>query len=203
MKTAGCAGTPTAPRRDSCRPHFTDVSVRRGSSWSVSGQRTSGSGYRPRPLRLLDQELHLDPDIQRMAQELEAQMAARQIVGLWLRPNWSTLLPAWQTIMSQPLQRPAGPMFTPGAGPATPRPGDFSDVTGAVYQLPAVQHLAQQAHDEGLRRPEKSKVTQPMPPMEVGMTKRKNLTFAKISLDFYQPPSYSGWHESRSSKHRP
>jgi len=112
----------------------------------------SGFGYRPRPLRLLDQELHLDPDIQRMAQELEAQMAARQIVGLWLRPNWSTLLPAWQTIMSQPLQRPAGPMFTPGAGPATPRPGDLSDVTSAVYQLPAVQHLAQQAHDEGLRR---------------------------------------------------
>jgi hypothetical protein len=54
--------------------------------------------------------------------------------------------------MSQPLPRPAGPMFTPGAGPATARPGDFSDVTGAVYQLPAVQRLVEQAHDEGLRR---------------------------------------------------
>lgn len=113
---------------------------------------SSGFGYRPRRLRLLDQELHLDPDIQRMAQELEAQMAARQIVRLWLQPDWSTLLPAWQTIMSQPLQRPAGPMFIPGAGPVTPRPGEFSDVTGAVYRLPPVQRLVEQAHDEGLRR---------------------------------------------------
>ncbi|MCM3874994.1 MAG: hypothetical protein NEA02_01100 [Thermoanaerobaculia bacterium] len=113
---------------------------------------SSGFGYRPRRIRLLDQELHLDPDIQRMARELEAQMAARQIVRLWLQPDWSTLLPAWQTIMSQPLQRPAGPMFTPGAGPATPRSGDFSDVTGAVYRLPPVQRLVEQAHDEGLRR---------------------------------------------------
>ena len=113
---------------------------------------SSGFGYRPRRVRLLDQQLHLDPDIQRMAQELEMQMAARQIVGLWLRPDWSALLPAWQTIMSQPLPGPAAPMFTPGAGPATARAGDFSDVTGAVYQLPAVQRLVEQAHDEGLRR---------------------------------------------------
>jgi len=113
---------------------------------------SSGFGYRPRRLRLLDQELHLDPEIQRMAQELEAQMAARRIVGLWLRPDWSTLLPTWQTIMSRPLQLSTAPLFTPGAGPATPRPGDFSDVTGAIYQLPPVQRLVEQAHDEGLRR---------------------------------------------------
>ena len=113
---------------------------------------SSGFGYRPPRFHLLDQELHLDPDIQRMARELETRMAARQIVGLWLRPDWSTLLTTWQTIMSQPLQRPAGPLFTPGAGPSAPRPGDFSDVTGAVYQLPPVQRLVEQAHDEGLRR---------------------------------------------------
>ena len=76
---------------------------------------SSGFGYRPPRFHLLDQELHLDPDIQRMARELETRMAARQIVGLWLRPDWSTLLTTWQTIMSQPLQRPAGPLFTPGA----------------------------------------------------------------------------------------
>ncbi|HEY6221839.1 MAG TPA: hypothetical protein VIX13_04820, partial [Candidatus Eisenbacteria bacterium] len=113
---------------------------------------SSGFGYRPRRIRLLDQELHLDPDIQRMARELEAQMAARQIVGLWLRPDWNALLPAWQSIMSQPLQRPAAPMFTPGAGPAIARPAELSDLTGAVWQLQPVQRLAEQAHDEGLRR---------------------------------------------------
>ncbi len=113
---------------------------------------SSGFGYRPRRIRLLDQQLHLDPDIQRMAREIEAQMASRQIINLWLQPDWSMLLPAWQTIMTQPLQRPVAPMFTPGAGPATPRPGELSDLTGAVWQLPPVQRLAEQAHDEGLRR---------------------------------------------------
>ena len=111
---------------------------------------SSGFGYRPPRFHLLDQELHLDPDIQRMARELETRMAPRQIVGLWLRPDFS--LPAWQTIMSQPLPSPAGPLFTPGAGPSTPRPGDFSDVISAIYQLPPVQGLVEQAHDEGLRQ---------------------------------------------------
>jgi len=64
-------------------------------------------------------------------------MAARQIVQLWLRPDFS--LPAWQTVvMSQPPPRPAGPLFTPGAGPSTPRPGDLSDVTDAIYKLPPI-----------------------------------------------------------------
>ena len=108
------------------------------------------SGYRPRRFRLLDQELHLDPDIQRMARELETRMASRQLVQLWLRPDFT--LPTWQTMMSQPLPRPAGPLFTPGAGPSTPRPGDFSDVTDAIYQLPPIQGLVGQAHDEGLRQ---------------------------------------------------
>ena len=113
---------------------------------------SSGFGYRPRRIRLLDQQLHLDPDIQRMAREIEAQMASRQIINLWLQPDWNMLLPTWQTIMAQPVQRPAGPMFTPGAGPAVARPAELSDLTGAVWQLPPIQRLAEQAHDEGLRR---------------------------------------------------
>jgi hypothetical protein len=111
---------------------------------------SSGFGYRPPRFHLLDQELHLDPDIQRMARELETRMAARQLVQLWLRPNFT--LPDWQTIMSQPLPRPDGPLFTPGAGPDTPRPGDFSDVTDALFKLPPVQGLVGRVHDEGLRR---------------------------------------------------
>ena len=111
---------------------------------------SSGFGYRPPRFHLLDQELHLDPDILRMARELETRMAARQLVSLWLRPDFT--LPDWQTIMSRPLPRPAGPLFTPGAGPSTPRPGDFSDVAGAIYKLPPVQNLVERAHDEGLRQ---------------------------------------------------
>ena len=111
---------------------------------------SSGFGYRPPRFHLLDQELHLDPDIQRMARELETRMASRQLVQLWLRPDFT--LPNWQAIMSQPLPRPAGPLFTPGAGPETPRQGDFSDVAHAIYQLPPVQNLVERAHDEGLRQ---------------------------------------------------
>jgi hypothetical protein len=111
---------------------------------------SSGFGYRPLRFHLLDQELHLDPDIQRMARELETRMAARQVVELWLRPDFS--LPDWHTIMSRPVQHPSGLLFTPGAGPSTPRPGDFSDVADAIYKLPPVQGLVGQVHDEGLRR---------------------------------------------------
>ena len=111
---------------------------------------SSGFGYRPPRFHLLDQELHLDPDVQRMARELETRMASRQLVQLWLRPDFT--LPAWQSVMSQPLPRPAKPMFTPGAGPSTPRPGELSDVTDALYQLPPVQGLVGQVHDEGLRQ---------------------------------------------------
>jgi hypothetical protein len=113
---------------------------------------SSGFGYRPRRIRLLDQELHLDPDIQRMILELETQLAHRHVIQLWLQPDWNMLLPTWQTIMSLPSPRPAGPLFTPGAGPETPHPGELSDVTGAIYQLPPVQGLVERAHDEGLRR---------------------------------------------------
>lgn len=112
---------------------------------------TSGFGYRPR-LRLLDEELRLDPEIQRRIQELEEQFVDRRLLRLWLRPDFSAPQPTWQTMMALPPQRPAGPAFTPGAGPATPRPGDLSDVTGAIYRLPAVQRLVERAHDEGLHQ---------------------------------------------------
>jgi hypothetical protein len=113
---------------------------------------TFGFGYRPRRIRLLDQELHLDPDIQRMLLELETQMAHRHVIQLWLQPDWNVLQPTWQTILSVPTSHPAGPSFTPGAGPDTPRPGELSDITGAIYKLPAVQGLVERAHDEGLRQ---------------------------------------------------
>ncbi len=110
----------------------------------------SGFGYRPPRFHLLDQELHLDPEIQRLGRELETRLAARQMIQLWLRPDFT--LPTWQSMMSLPVPRPAGPLFTPGAGPSTPRAGELSDVTSAIYQLPPVQSLVERAHDEGLRQ---------------------------------------------------
>jgi hypothetical protein len=108
---------------------------------------------RPR-FRLLDGELRLDPEIARMIQEIEARMAARQMVNLFLQPNWQLMTPLWQTWLTQPSLAPQRPstQSVRGAGPATPRAGEVGDVTRAVYQLPAVQGVVLQAHDEGLRQ---------------------------------------------------
>lgn len=117
-------------------------------------------GYRPPRFRLMNEQLHLDPEITRTIQEIEARMAARQMVNQFLQPNWQLLMPTWQSILARPnaLTLPAAPQpapamtYVPGAGPATPRAGELGDVTRAVYQLPAVQHLVTQAHDEGLHQ---------------------------------------------------
>jgi hypothetical protein len=119
-------------------------------------------GYRPPRIRLLDQQLTLDPDIVAMMGEIEAQMATRQILLDMLRPNWSLMLPHFQSIANAPssnIFRTPTPSSPPsiwtspqGAGPTTPRGGELSDVTGAVWQLAAVQRAVGLAHDEGLRQ---------------------------------------------------
>lgn len=117
-------------------------------------------GYRPH-IRLLDAQLTLDPDIVAMMAEIEAQMAARRILSDMLRPNWSLILPDFQSILNTPssdifrIPTPSAgtsPSFPRGAGPSVPRAGELSDITSAIYQLPAVQRLVTQAHDEGLRQ---------------------------------------------------
>lgn len=119
-------------------------------------------GYRPRPIRLLDQQLTLDPEIMRSIAEIEARMAANRIINEMLRPNWRLMLPTFElmantpspNIFSTPTPPPAPSIWSAprGAGPATPRPGELSDVTGAIFQLPVVQGLVRQAHDEGRRQ---------------------------------------------------
>jgi hypothetical protein len=115
-------------------------------------------GYRPPRFRLMNEELHLDPEVTRMIQEIEARMAARQLVNQFLQPDWQLLLPTWQSIVAQPNTFAPAPQptptmgYVPGAGPSTPRAGELGDVTSAIYRLPAVQHLVLQAHDEGLRQ---------------------------------------------------
>ncbi|NOT47001.1 MAG: hypothetical protein HOP17_04535 [Acidobacteria bacterium] len=119
-------------------------------------------GYRPRPIRLLDQQLTLDPEIVSMMAEIEARMAANRIINEMLRPDWRLMLPTFESmlnpaapnIFATPTPPPAPSIWSAprGSGPATPRAGELSDITGAVFQLPVVQGLVRQAHDEGLRQ---------------------------------------------------
>lgn len=118
-------------------------------------------GYRPRGIRLMDQHLTLDPEIVRMMGEIEAQMMARRFLSEMLQPNWSLLLPDFQSLVNatpsilrnpSPSPPPSPWSTPPGQGPATPRAGEVSDVMGAVFKLNPVQRLVGQAHDEGLRQ---------------------------------------------------
>lgn len=119
-------------------------------------------GYRPRPIRLLDQQLTLDPEIMTTIAEIEARMAASRMIDEMLRPDWRLMLPTFESIVnapppnifSTPTPPPAPSLWSAprGAGPATPRAGELSDVTGAIFQLPVVQGLVRQAHDEGHRQ---------------------------------------------------
>ncbi len=118
-------------------------------------------GYRPQRIKLFDAQLKLDPSIEQMMLELEAKMAARQMIQLWQQPNFQLLLPHWESILGpgpNPIflpvpPAPPGPFtFKPGAGPDKARPGELSDVMGALYKLPAVQRIVEQAHDEGFRQ---------------------------------------------------
>src|SRR3954453_9580761 len=118
-------------------------------------------GYRPANIRLLDGQLTLDPTTVSLISEIEARMATRRTLQDMLRPNWNLVLPDFQSIISSPrpnifsspMPSTGSPSAPPmGGGPTTPHAGELSDVTGAIYQLPAVQRLVTQAHDEGYRQ---------------------------------------------------
>jgi hypothetical protein len=132
-----------------------------GDSDSGFGYRpplAGGYGYQPK-FRILDQRLTLDPEIERMMRELEAKMTARQFIQQFLKPDFSLMLSQWSSLIGTPANpyltpppAPNGGGYKPGAGPATPRPGELSDVTSALYKTPVVQRIVEQAHDEGMRQ---------------------------------------------------
>lgn len=115
-------------------------------------------GYRPTHIRLLDQKLTLDPQIQATLAEINARMAARDWLDKVMNPRWVLSEDFFRGLSIAPpnpltmkLPKPGGPAWTPGAGPATPRPGEMSDLTGALYQLPIVQELAKRAQEQAMR----------------------------------------------------
>ncbi|MBL4928694.1 hypothetical protein [Fuscibacter oryzae] len=115
-------------------------------------------GYRPPHIRLLDKQLTLDPQIEATLAEINARMAAREWLDKVLNPRWVLSQDFFQGLAMAPpnpltmkLPAPGGPAWKPGEGPATPRAGDMSDVTGALYKLPIVQELAKRAQEQALR----------------------------------------------------
>ncbi|MBI1218386.1 MAG: hypothetical protein GC186_07540 [Rhodobacteraceae bacterium] len=119
----------------------------------------------PPRFKLMDTTLHLDPDIEASIALLQAQMAARQGINLWLSPNFHTIAPLLMLQLSEmpspsalapwtltPGSGAPTPPWTLNAGPLVPRAGDVSDALRAVYKVPAMQSLVTQVHDEALRQ---------------------------------------------------
>jgi hypothetical protein len=112
-----------------------------------------GFGYRPR-IRLMDTQLTLDPAL---AASMQSSLSSPGLPAGWARPDFSVLMPQWGSILTPPnpltTPMPTPPpslwSFTPGAGPATPRPGQMSDLTGAIYGLPVTQMLVGRVREAG------------------------------------------------------
>lgn len=105
------------------------------------------------------QQLNLHPENAAQFREIEAELASRRILPELLRPNWPSLLPGFQAILSAP--RPnifSTPAPAAGAQPnqneqnAEPRAGELADVARAFYQLPFMQGLLTRAYDEAVRQ---------------------------------------------------
>ncbi|HKU96667.1 MAG TPA: hypothetical protein VJR58_15395 [Vineibacter sp.] len=111
------------------------------------------------PVRLLDQDLKLDPVIKQMQADIESQLMARRNPLDWL-PPWQRFLPPAPSPNTplDPFKVPAPPplpslwKFEPGAGPQTARAGTVGDVLNAILQLPVSQALMKQAAHEAARQ---------------------------------------------------
>lgn len=103
------------------------------------------------PIRLLDQELKLDPSIKEMQAEIQLQLMARRNPLDWVLP-WQHFLPRPPApgTSPNPFSFPVPPplpslwKFQPGAGPQTARAGTGGDILNAILQLPVSQALMKQ-----------------------------------------------------------
>jgi len=105
-------------------------------------------GWRPRPISLGDFRLRLDPAIEAQIRVL-ANPPSPGLRTIVLSPPWSLLdHNALNRILMAPSPaRPSAPLVPRGAGPATPRPGEVSDILRAIWAVPSVQHAANGALD--------------------------------------------------------
>lgn len=119
----------------------------------------SNFGYQPKPIRLMDTHLTLDPQIAASIAQIQAQMAARAWMQRLLNPRWDLSLAFFQTLTYRaapnpfggPPPQPSAPLFPPGQGPDVPRPAEMKEVAAAIYKIPAVQNIAQRAQEALLR----------------------------------------------------
>ncbi|MFT4149953.1 MAG: hypothetical protein QM656_07115 [Paracoccaceae bacterium] len=113
----------------------------------------SDFGYRPPPIRLLDQKLTLDPEVETMMNE----MALKALAERLFNPRWQLSTPYIQRLLALApampapspsptpgfLNPPQSPQFSPAPALPTasglPKPGEVSDVLGALWKLPVVQ----------------------------------------------------------------
>ncbi|MEZ5363571.1 MAG: hypothetical protein R2748_14820 [Bryobacterales bacterium] len=106
---------------------------------------------RPR-LRLLDEELHLDPEIEAQIRVLQAEIQRGRFQRILLRPDFSQFSQSHLSwMLRQPLPAPRPPLVPAGAGPSTPRPAQIGDLGRAVWAVPALRQAVTQLGEEATR----------------------------------------------------
>jgi hypothetical protein len=101
---------------------------------------TPSFGYQRPKLRLMDTELHLDPDIEAQIRVLQMEIASGRVRQLLLKPDFSQFAQShlnW--VLRQPPPTPRKPLVPAGAGPSTPKPAELGDLGKAVWGVPAVK----------------------------------------------------------------
>jgi hypothetical protein len=106
---------------------------------------------RPR-FRLLDEELHLDPEIEAQIRALQAEIEGGRFQRILLRPDFAQFSQSHLSwMLRQPAPAPRPPLVPAGQGPATPRPAQMADLGKAVWAVPALRQAVTQLGEEATR----------------------------------------------------
>lgn len=103
-------------------------------------------GWQRPKLRLLDQELKLDPQIE--AQIRALQLEINDVRRKLIQPDFSRFSTShldW--LLRQPLPKPHPPLVPAGKGPDKPKPGEIGDLGRAIWAVPSVKQAATQLGD--------------------------------------------------------
>ena len=100
-------------------------------------------------------QLRLDPQIEAEIRALRSGPPSPRLRHLVLRPNWARMDCAWLDQRIATLHIPPAapaPLVPRGRGPATPRPGEVSDLLRAVWGIPTVQNGVNRVLDQAAHR---------------------------------------------------